>query len=150
MIKKSLAFIFRNNYSELLCFVHPATNWLEVIRGTVDGDESPEETIRREMEEEAGLQQQDIADVKFLGDMVLWVNSGYDAKGLPEEQTYFGFLVELRDEQRPPWVHKVVSDGIDNGHVYAYEWKQYNNKLMADLNPFIKEFMVKKITKTVK
>lgn len=71
MVHKSLAFIFRNNYSELLCFEHPITLLLEVIRGTVEDEENPKDAIIRELFEEAGIQNDSIVSVNLIGSK-LW------------------------------------------------------------------------------
>ena len=79
MVKKALAFIFRNNNTELLCFVHPKTGWLEVVRGTIEKNEDPERAIVRELFEEAGINETKIENISFAGNTTIKINGGYDA-----------------------------------------------------------------------
>lgn len=141
MIAKSLAFIFRNNFKELLCFQHPITSLLEVVRGTVEHGEDPKATIIRELFEEAGIQEDSISEVSLMGTEVMLVNGGYDGKGAKQDQMYYGFRVQLNDDTLPQWTHTVVSDGIDNGHQYTFTWMKYDSELKSKLNPHTRRFL---------
>jgi putative (di)nucleoside polyphosphate hydrolase len=141
MISKSLAFIFRNNFKELLCFEHPITKLIEVVRGTVEEGENPQDTIIRELFEEAGIDENSVSTISLMGTEVILVKGGYDGKGAKEEQLYYGYLVQLHDDTVPQWTHTVVSDGIDNGHEYTFIWRKYDSELQSNLNPNTRRFL---------
>lgn len=145
MVKKALAFILRNNNSELLCFTHPIKNYKEVVRGTVEENEKPEQTIIRELEEESGIKESEILSINSLGELLFNIPGGHDGKGPLEEQTYYGFNIQLKEPERKSWTHIVKSDGIDNGHCYNFQWENYNDKLLDFINPFTKQFLEKYI-----
>ncbi len=134
MVHKSLAFIFRENYSELLCFEHPITLLYEVVRGTVEKGEDPKATVIRELQEEAGIEEDSIATLKLMDSKVISVDvfSNSESK---IEQCYHGFLIKLFDDKFSVIHHKVISNGEDNGHIYKFQWYKYDGKLFAKLNP---------------
>ncbi len=142
-VKKALAFIFRHEMKELLCFTHPVTNYLEVVRGTVEPNENPQDTVIRELVEEAGIYPSEIKNIFFAGDLKMQVKSGYDGKGNLQEQAYHGYSIGLINDNKPSWSHKVISDGIDNGHEYKFEWLPFNQDLLLKINPYTKIYMAK-------
>lgn len=142
MIHKALAFIFRNDLKELLCFTHPITNYIEVVRGTVEQNENTEVTVIRELKEEAGILQSEIKEINFIGELELKVNSGFDGQGELENQTYFGYQISIYNESKPSWNHIVVSDGIDDGHKYLFEWKEINSAFLEQLNPYTRIYFL--------
>lgn len=141
MVHKSLAFIYRNNYSELLCFEHPITFLLEVVRGTVENGESPSEAIVRELYEEAGLQKESFLSVQLIVSQVMDVELFQNQKTRREQQYYHGYLIQLTNDNFSSFNHRVVSDGVDDGHFYTFQWYKITKDVESKLNPNTLRFM---------
>ena len=85
----------------------------QVPAGRADPGESPEQTLRRELYEEAGLDRVTIVrELPVLGD---WV-----AKS-PYENHAFEVRIE-GDDAAETWEHVVHGDGDDAGLVFLYRW----------------------------
>lgn len=57
------------------------------------------------------------------------------------EQHYHGFLVKLINDKFSSFNHRVVSNGVDNGHFYTYQWYKITKDVESKLNPNTLRFM---------
>lgn len=117
--RKVICYFLRQNNGEreLLVFNHrdyPEAG-TQVIGGTVEEGEILEETMRREILEEAGLKI-NLIDLRFLGE------SEYQRKDRPEinERTYY--MLDQQSYLPDYWEHTVKSDGEDDGMVFCFYW----------------------------
>jgi len=113
---KVIAYIFRNNRSEILVFDHrdiPDAG-TQVVGGTVEAGEDFKLALSREIKEESGL---NISP----GEMTKIGESTYHRQDMPElnHRHYFEILSTDLPET---WEHTVSSDGLDNGLVFEFYW----------------------------
>ena len=117
--KKVICYFLRQNNGEreLLVFNHRdyPESGTQVIGGTVEEGEILEETMKREIFEEAGLKIH-LTDLRFLG------VSEYQRKDRPEinERTYY--MLDQQSCLPDYWEHTVKSDGEDDGMVFCFYW----------------------------
>ena len=100
--------------SELLLFTHQAHPEfpLELPGGGIDPGETPDEAVRRELYEEAGLK--NLPFIRKLGVSEVWWRSEFrerhcylfDGSGLPDS-----------------WVHEVTGSGHDRAKRFVYRWQ---------------------------
>ena len=91
----------------------------QVPAGRIDPGESLEQGLRRELEEEAGLDRVRIVrELPILGD---WAKrSRYENHA---------FEVQLEEETPDSFTHVVQGDGDDAGLVFVYEWVGVDTEL---------------------
>lgn len=114
---KVLAYILRNNSTEVLVFTHrdyPEAE-TQVIGGTVDPGEDFVEALLREIFEESGLKLVEADIEKKLGE------THYQRKDIPEINHRHYFLIRKNDLP-DSWAHTVHSTGADNGMVFEFFW----------------------------
>lgn len=92
--------------TEILAFVHPEAG-CQLVKGTIEPNESIEVAALRELEEESGVTSARI--VRHLG---LWV-TGY------EEQVWAFVECSSTSALRDSWSHYVRDDG---GHIFKFFW----------------------------
>jgi 8-oxo-dGTP pyrophosphatase MutT (NUDIX family) len=117
---KVIAYIFRNNRSEILVFDHrdiPEAG-TQVVGGTVEANEDFNFALSREIKEESGL---DIVP----GEMTKIGETTYHRQDMPEVNHRHYFEI-LRTDLPETWEHTVVSDGLDNGMVFEFYWLPIN------------------------
>jgi len=117
---KVIAYIFRNNRSEVLVFDHrdiPEAG-TQVVGGTVEANEDFKFALSREIKEESGL------DI-LPGEMTRIGETTYHRQDMPElnHRTYFEILSKGLPET---WEHTVESSGLDNGMVFEFYWLPIN------------------------
>lgn len=119
IIHKAVAYITRNlgPETELLVFDHDkeySEAGTQVIAGTVDEGEKPENTILRECFEEGGLSEltikSKIDDYVFYRD----THNQYNRRHI--------YHLETQKTLPDRWTHHIKSDGEDNGHNFHFFW----------------------------
>ena len=132
MIQKVQAYIIRRKpHPELLLFMHDITRQLQVIRGTVDAGEVPEDTVRREIIEESGLTY--LTPSVPLGEVDIMIAGGPTRQGPLEKQRHFAFLFEATNAIPDAWTH--VADGSvgEIGLKFHFAWHSIDSSLSAKL-----------------
>ena len=108
----------RDGQKELLVFDEPAhPAWVsagtQVPAGRVDPGESLEETLLRELDEEAGL----------VGVSIVRKIGTYQPGTLPHGVDYLNHAYEVAAPDAPDaWEHVVHGDGDDAGLTFVYRW----------------------------
>ncbi len=92
--------------AEILAFRHPLAG-LQLVKGTIEPDESPDDAALRELAEESGLVGAVVAS--HLG---VW-NSDY------EDQVWSFYLCEIANTLPDEWIHHTSDDG---GHDFRFFW----------------------------
>lgn len=127
-IRKVFACVVREN--SLLVFTdHHGT--VSIPKGTVEKDELLHTAVLRELREESGIDRAEILQV--IGERTVYVHGGPEMNGPLEEQHHTGFLIRLLDDAPEQWSHTVESDGIDNGHIFHYQWQPLADDLCQSL-----------------
>lgn len=114
--QKAIAYIFRNNKTEILVFDHrdiPEAG-TQVVGGTIEANEDFKEALAREIFEESGL-------IIHPSMMIKIGESTYHRQDTPElnHRHYFSIETEGLPET---WQHTVESSGLDNGMVFEFFW----------------------------
>lgn len=150
MIQKVQAFIYRksNNLPELLLFEHGPTKTHQLIRGTLEKDESLEQAILREIHEESGLE--DVELVKKLGEEVIRVPSGPTRSGPLETQIHHAYLIQLKILCPNNWTHFAKGSKEEEGIPFHFYWAPIDVKFQDipadDFKPFIPALFKEVIT----
>ncbi len=134
MKQKVLAYIFRNNEGirEILVFDHVKYPEVspQVIGGTIDGSEWPEEAVIREVFEESGLK---LSIHVKLGEFK------YHREDINEEQLKHVFSFEF-PMAKEKWTHSVSSGEEDKGLEFRFYWMQTNEakiKLLGNMGDYL-------------
>lgn len=116
MFTKTLAIVMRKSDRKVLAhkFGYPGYTWWRLPGGGVEKGESLEQTVVRELSEEAGLEE--VVLVRQVG--VLRYDSQMDGK--PRER--FCFLVYAPDGLPERWDYVVQGDGDDANMVFEHFW----------------------------
>ena len=119
--RKAFAYVVRYDHDtpQLLAAASNFTAGYEVVRGTIEDGETPEQGIVREVLEESGIAI--TGDIQFI-DVTYWEN---------EEQ--FFFLMQAPDNLPDSFTHIVTGDGGDKGHVFEYRWLDISAELSMQL-----------------
>ena len=135
MKKKVLAYIFRenNNQKEILVFDHKENLEVspQVICGSVDGNETEEDAILREIFEESGLS---LKNPFKLGGF------DYFRKDIEEKQIRNVYCFNI-DDSKDNWTHAVSSGEEDKGLEFNFYWLPVlvaKSKLVADMGSYLK------------
>lgn len=118
---KSFAYVVRTDQPtpQLLVFDSLDEPGFEVPKGAAEEDESPEQTVLREVWEEAGIAE--VRIVKKLG-ATQWRN----------EAQHF-FLLQAPAGLPDAFTHMVTGVGVDTGFVYRYRWLGLTPGLVGQL-----------------
>lgn len=106
---KSCPVVLRNvngNGIEILAFQHPLAG-LQLVKGTIEPDEKPDEAAIRELGEESG-----ILEAEAIFNLGLW-KSGY------KNQIWSFHLCRVNQKIPDEWVHHTLDDG---GHDFKFFW----------------------------
>jgi ADP-ribose pyrophosphatase YjhB (NUDIX family) len=133
-IRKAYAYIIRERAGrrEFLVFRHrdfPEAG-VQVPRGTIFPDETPQAAVLREAQEETGLAT--LALVRPLA-----TDLQPQANGLLYQRHFFALAAPA--ETPDVWDHVVTGDGDDNGLVFSYFWARSADE--ADLWPSFGDYL---------
>jgi 8-oxo-dGTP pyrophosphatase MutT (NUDIX family) len=133
MKQKILAYIYRDSFKqELLVFDHckyPEVS-PQVIGGTIDIDESPEDAVIREVFEEAGIK---VENPKLVGSFL------YYRADIKQHQMRHVFEF-ISSELPSSWTHNVSSGEEDKGMEFHFYWSKVENArklLVADMGTYL-------------
>jgi 8-oxo-dGTP pyrophosphatase MutT (NUDIX family) len=108
----------REGQRQLLVFRQSGyEHFLQVPAGRGDPGESPEECLRRELLEEAGIENYRVLRELEIGE-----------PGFTPRYHHHAFLVEAEGLPEE-WDHVVSGDGDDAGFVFAYSWAPLDRRL---------------------
>lgn len=113
---KVISYIFRKNASEILVFDHvniPEAG-TQVIGGTVEANEDLKQALSREIFEESGLQ-------ISCEELIKIGETTYRRSDLPEINYRHYYRLDTHGLPER-WIHKVKSDGDDNGMDFLFFW----------------------------
>jgi 8-oxo-dGTP pyrophosphatase MutT (NUDIX family) len=119
--RKAFAYVVRQNLPapQLLAAASLMGAGYEVVRGTIEPGETPEQGIVREVLEESGIAI--TGDIHPIG-VTYWEN---------EEQHFF--LMQAPDGLPDSFSHVATGGGGDTGMVFAYRWLDINADLSGQL-----------------
>lgn len=128
--EKAYAYVVREDGS-LLVFDHPDdAAGRQVPKGGVEAGESPREAVLREVAEEAGLTDVEIAD--FLA------KDEWPHPEKPKAYRRYFFRVHPKSGAPAEWTHEVTGSGEDQGMAYSYSWVDPSEvSLMADMDDYV-------------
>lgn len=138
MIKKVLAFCVREkeNKYEILVLSKINGKGTEVPGGSVEEGESLEESVKRELFEETGVDV--IKDIHHI------LTIPFHAKWRGEWQERNIFKVELKDNIKDEWVHE-ISDGVEDkgkkAKIYWLDSEVAKKELLWGQGAFIEEIL---------
>ena len=107
-----------NEQIEFLAFRHPLAG-MQIVKGSIEGNESIDVACERELFEESGLIGK---ATSFLG---VW-----DARF--EGQVWGFYRIELLDAPAESWVHQCLDDG---GHDFEFFWQPLYGQLDDNWHP---------------
>ena len=111
--KKACAYITRNG-SELLVFKGPDHEELQIPKGTVEDEETPQEAVYREVIEESGL--------AAFGQMRHLITDVWTRRRSPEKRYVRSFFHASAHETRDRWTHTVTGSGEESGMEFELFW----------------------------
>jgi 8-oxo-dGTP pyrophosphatase MutT (NUDIX family) len=136
-VQKAFSYVTREGQHglELLVFEHlyPKSG-VQIPKGTVDEDETPEEAAFREVIEEAGLR--NLTLVRHLGtDVVHYPN---DPENDQVQERHF-FHLRVASAVPDTWRHVVRGEGDDHGMVFLFYWipPSKNPQLVANMGDYL-------------
>jgi chloramphenicol 3-O phosphotransferase len=103
---------------EILAFRHPKAG-LQIVKGTLEPNELPEDAALRELEEESGVTRARI--LRSLGSSIT----------IAEGEEWHFFLCAA-GEQPSRWIHAAPDDG---GHIFEFFWQPLDAELGSDWHP---------------
>lgn len=137
MKQKVLAYLIRKDKGkqQLLVFIHrdyPEAG-IQVPGGTVEEGEQLEIALLRELEEEAGLEQEQLSVRNKVTETIFY--NSYTK----EYQNRHIFLVQASTELPEQWSHFVTGDGDDRGLCYLFFWIDVTSppNLIADQGKYL-------------
>lgn len=92
---------------EILAFQHPLAG-LQLVKGSIEENESPGDAAIRELTEEAGL-----TNTEVIQDLGIW-SSGY------QDQIWSFHLCKIDSNIPDEWIHYTADDG---GHLFKFFWQ---------------------------
>lgn len=104
---------------ELLVFRHPIAG-IQIPKGSVEGGESPDAAVLRELAEESGIAAASI--LRKIGYHEIIVGVGPEETSPLEHQVWHTFLLAAHDEGRETWSHRVSGSAVEEGLVFDYFW----------------------------
>ncbi len=111
-VQKACAYITRGR--ELLVFEGPGHEGLQIPKGTVEGNESPRETLFREVVEESGL--------GALGPTRHLTSDIWTRRYSPPRRYVRHFFHTKVHEPRDSWTHVVTGEGEESGVEFEFSW----------------------------
>jgi ribosomal-protein-alanine N-acetyltransferase len=141
VIHKVLAFIYRikNQQPEVLIFEHDITKVHQMVRGTVEPGEDLELAVKREVEEEAGLN--DLQFLGKLGERVVLKNGGPNGQGPWEQQLHHAFILKTNDETKDKWTQQPIGSAEEELVKFHFFWedlaKNIEDKVYQDFSYFL-------------
>ncbi len=122
-MNKACPVVIRKNHGiyELLAFRHPKAG-NQIVKGTIESNESLQAACERELYEESGLVGK---AVSYLGE---W-------KADFEGQVWGFCEIELENKPSDYWEHYCLDD---NGHTFSFYWQELNAKLDDTWPPLFK------------
>lgn len=133
MKRKAFGLILRQQHgqAQLLAMHVPGAKGLRLPGGGLNKKESPKQALRREIWEEAGLD--DLHLIRKLGVHIYYKRS---SSTLLERHDY---LLQITDALPDQWTHQVTGKGADAGEVFRYRWlyAHETDLIAAELRTFI-------------
>lgn len=108
----------KNSQQEILVFQHPLAG-VQIVKGTIEPDESGVDAARRELFEEAGI----TLNVKYQ--LIEWQRH-------PDEPVWGIYMMETGDSLPDNWSHYCEDDG---GHLLRYSWHPLGQQPGSDWHP---------------
>jgi len=121
VIQKAAACVVRTGPRglELLVFRHPVAG-VQIPKGSVKADESPDAAALRELAEESGIATAHI--LRKVGCHTIEVGAGPAETGPLEAQVWHTFLLVADEELRYTWSHRVYGSDVEEGLVFDFFW----------------------------
>jgi 8-oxo-dGTP pyrophosphatase MutT (NUDIX family) len=91
--------------TEILAFEHPLAD-RQLVKGTIEPDETPAEAALRELREEAGIRGTCVADLGCF-------------EPLDQGISWSFHLIEVQESLADRWIHRTRDDG---GHDFRFFW----------------------------
>lgn len=118
--RKVLAYITREigEDSQILVFKHKdfADAGIQVPGGTIENEELLIDALYREIEEETGIERENLKLIGKVSKMKYYV----DERDRVYERNFFH--LELTGQAPDTWNHTVIGDGEDNGLTFSFYW----------------------------
>lgn len=112
-VPKVCAYLTRQGGTELLVFRGPGHEGLQIPKGTVEPDETPDDALRREVAEESGL----------VVDGVQRLTSDIWTRRPDPLKKYVRHFYHIDvNEPRDQWDHVVTGEGEERGQTFEYFW----------------------------
>lgn len=109
----------RNGDFEILAFQHPCLDY-QLVKGTIELNEKPENAAVRELYEESGLRV--AGKPQFLA----------CTDELPDANVWYFYLCRVTHDPQENWNHLALDDG---GHTFSFFWHRISENLNDSWHP---------------
>ena len=104
----------------LLVFHHPGDRGMQLVKGTIEPGESPEDAVRRELLEESGLRFD--GPLQPLGTLLRHCDAGHEGNDHAHEQLWHLFLMRIDAPLPERFEHTAHGSPEEDGLVFAFRW----------------------------
>jgi 8-oxo-dGTP pyrophosphatase MutT (NUDIX family) len=118
----------------LLVFHHPGDGNMQLVKGTVEPGEAPEDAVRRELLEEAGI---DYAGaLHALGTLERHCPAGIEGNATAHPQLWHLFLMRAEAELPERFEHIAMGSPEEDGLVFSFSWLAAHEEPRGFITPY--------------
>jgi len=118
----------------LLVFVHPEDGGMQLPKGTVEGGESPEDAVRRELLEESGIAYD--GPLEPLGTLDRECEAGVEGNVHRHPQLWHLFLMRADGVLPERFEHVASGSPEEDGLVFSFNWLALDAPLDGFAEPY--------------
>jgi 8-oxo-dGTP pyrophosphatase MutT (NUDIX family) len=120
----------------LLVFRHPEDEGMQLPKGTIEHGEAPEEAVRRELQEESGIEFR--GELMPLGTIDRYYEAGIEGNIYRHPQLWHLFLMRHTAPLPETFDHVAIGSPEEDGLVFSFSWLASDAPLDAFADPYVR------------